>query len=100
MVVYWKDSPNDFAVELIESLWFEGTFHIDSYGGDHEEWKAECDALIDEVNATEVRPVIHAHWRLVSLNLWDCTNCHYVVDRWDRKTPYCPDCGAKMDALK
>lgn len=52
---------------------------------------------IEKVQTEDVAPVVHAHWRLVSLNLWDCTNCHYVVDRWDRKTQYCPDCGAKMD---
>lgn len=45
----------------------------------------------------EIAPVIHAHWRLVALNTWDCTNCHYVVERRSRKTIYCPDCGAKMD---
>lgn len=50
-----------------------------------------------DIKPADVAPVVHAHWRLVSLNLWDCTNCHYVVDRWDRKTQYCPDCGAKMD---
>ena len=55
---------------------------------------------VDDIEPADVAPVVHAHWRLVSLNLWDCTNCHYVVDRWDRKTLYCPDCGARMDGEK
>ena len=52
---------------------------------------------IDRTPTADVQPVIHAHWRLVSLNLWDCTNCHYVVDYVNKKFNYCPECGAKMD---
>ena len=53
--------------------------------------------MIRRTPTADVAPVVHAHWRLVSLNLWDCTNCHYVVDYVNKKSNYCPDCGAKMD---
>lgn len=26
---------------------------------------------------------------------WECSNCHYKVERWNN-TLYCPTCGAKM----
>ena len=26
---------------------------------------------------------------------WECSNCHYKVERWNN-TLYCPSCGAKM----
>ncbi len=27
---------------------------------------------------------------------WECSNCHYKVERWNN-TLYCPVCGAKMN---
>lgn len=98
MTVYWKDNPSGFAIEVIEALWTEGTFHIDEYGGDHEEWKAECDALIDEVNATEVRPDTHAHWIKSETEPYACSNCNRR-ELWMNAVTYeyCPHCGARMD---
>lgn len=105
----WKDSPNEFAIDVIEALWTEGTFHIEEYGGDFDEWRAECDELITEVNATEVKPVKHAHWIRGGADKWNegimnvmhCSNCKALFRYQGRKqnVNYCYKCGAKMDLL-
>lgn len=43
------------------------------------------------------RPVVHVHWREDShgYNV-RCTACGYRTD-FDRMSPFCPQCGAKMD---
>lgn len=102
----WKDNPNEFAIEVIQSLWQEGEFHIDAFGGDYEEWQAECDALIAEVNATEVKPVTHAYWIIGGtnqsdrklLNIMHCSNCKAYFKYHGKKdhVRYCYSCGAKM----
>lgn len=100
----WKDNPNEFAIEVIQSLWKEGEYQIDAFGGDYDEWQAECDELIAEVKATEVAPVVHAHWIADSKDCkYTCSHCGDVwkgdfdLDPYDDHFYYCPCCGAKMD---
>ena len=56
--------------------------------------------------ATEVKPVVHAHWEIYRLNSWDgnhdhdyvgtrCTHC--MEDCKNVESKYCPYCGAIMD---
>ena len=59
-------------------------------------------------DTVEDAPVVHAHW-IKKIHEWDlgdppydytdftCSNCKIRVEN---KTPFCPDCGAKMDEKK
>lgn len=58
-------------------------------------------------------PVVHGRWVAIDEDCealdgeteskrWGCTNCHEIVEYDDythiqRLSPYCPNCGAKMD---
>lgn len=107
----WKDNPNEFAIDVIEHLRIEGNFQIDEHGGDYEEWQTECDALIDEVNATEVKPVVNAFWFWTGDSKQrkelQCSSCGRFVKNHENLEyleftetfRYCPRCGAKMDAI-
>lgn len=50
-------------------------------------------AIID--NAPTVDLVKHGKWNGGLAN-WNCSACNYGVNAWNN-TPYCPNCGAKMD---
>lgn len=60
--------------------------------------------IVDEVQAADVAPVVHAHW----IDKWKCSACgeiSYEEAKSDETDPncyyvlsdYCPNCGAKMD---
>lgn len=60
----------------------------------------EVDAgLIDEIPAADVAPVVHGVWVCVNktdpISGYRCSKCRRRVG-FDL-TPYCPNCGAKMD---
>ena len=71
------------------------------------DWK--FDEMIEELPAADVAPVMHGRW----ISLTDCSNagvycsiCHKKVYKEDYawcnrknkvRSPYCPNCGAKMD---
>lgn len=41
-------------------------------------------------------PVRHGRW--VFMGLWEeCSGCGYAISVDDKRTNYCPNCGAKMD---
>lgn len=58
------------------------------------------------IPAADVAPAVHGRWdRTNRLGEFDrysahCSNCGYEVSAcgwsWEWKTPYCPNCGAKM----
>ena len=68
----------------------------------------EIEAVISGLPAADVAPVRHGRWeKAVESKLdthtgeyweeeyYNCLKCDYASDR---KSPYCPNCGAKMDA--
>ena len=82
-----------------------------------EAFSAHCKAILDKVNvapsfgcvevrevAADVAPVVHAKW---SKHCWEehnyhCSNCNNLASKGaygynNDLTPYCPNCGAKMD---
>lgn len=48
------------------------------------------------VPAADVEPVRHGRWNVYNAKdcLYTCSECHCLPKD---KTPYCPNCGAKMD---
>lgn len=64
--------------------------------------------MVNELHKADVAPVRHGRWeKAVESKLdthtgeyweeeyYNCLKCDYASDR---KSPYCPNCGAKMDA--
>ena len=55
-------------------------------------------AFIDDLLCGNVRPVTHAHWKPgVEPPFLVCSHCEKRTCTPQSKTPYCPECGAKMD---
>lgn len=53
--------------------------------------------MINVIDSDDVAPAVHGHWknvkRVLNTEWGECSNC----DRRNDITPYCPQCGAKMD---
>ena len=43
----------------------------------------------------DVVEVKRGKWIDLDITEWQCSKCHYRVERWNN-TPYCPNCGADM----
>ena len=57
-------------------------------------------ALIDTIPATDVAEVRHGRW--INTNkeveqMCKCSECGYPISHLWSRTPYCPNCGARMD---
>lgn len=84
-----------------------------------EHLKIHCDGCGEalhcafEAPTVDAVPVVHGRWVAIDEDCealdgeteskrWGCTNCHEIVEYDDythiqRLSPYCPNCGAKMD---
>lgn len=83
---------SDIPFYIIET---EERCHNDKWTETHEiAYKAE----IDQIPAADVAPVKHGQWVFYHYELYgcyyECSNCKYESNK---KTNYCPNCGAKMD---
>lgn len=65
----------------------------------HIEYAYAAEQLLDEIPAADVAPVVHGVWACVNkidpISGYRCSKCRRIVG-FDL-TPYCPNCGAKMD---
>lgn len=65
----------------------------------HIEYAYAAEQLLDEIPAADVVPVVHGVWGRVNkidpISGYRCSKCRRIVG-FDL-TPYCPNCGAKMD---
>lgn len=52
---------------------------------------------IDNMEAADVAEVRHGRWIENDL-MYKCSECRFV--RWPNPSPYCPNCGAKMDEVE
>ena len=61
----------------------------------HPELLSRDDALccIDSIAAANVTEVKHGKWNKTTSD-YECSNCEYPMDYI---TPFCPNCGARMD---
>ena len=66
-----------------------------------EAWMAEgMEAFLSDLNhfpTADVAPVVHGEWVPDDYGYHHCTNCTWEHDEREYITPYCPNCGAKMD---
>lgn len=67
---------------------------------------AEIRAVINAQPTVDAEPVKHGQWELVSQGVWGgyfvCTRCNHrallsVEDGTEELSPFCPNCGARMD---
>ena len=65
----------------------------------HIEYAYAAEQLLDEIPAADVSPVVHGVWvrvhKIDPISGYRCSKCRRIVG-FDL-TPYCPNCGAKMD---
>lgn len=63
----------------------------------------EADVVISDIKgmkAADVAPVVHGRWieHIDDYENWcECSVCHGSSDSPLDTTPYCPNCGARMD---
>jgi hypothetical protein len=60
-------------------------------------------AIINHLPTIEAKPVVHAHWKNWGCEGTVCSNCYgrvlYECDEHEKKSKYCPHCGAQMDEV-
>lgn len=65
----------------------------------HIEYAYAAEQLLDEIPAADATPVVHGRWvcvhKIDPISGYRCSKCRRIVG-FDL-TPYCPNCGAKMD---
>ena len=96
--------------EGVGTEWFEGCKYKWSLDGREIEATSEIH-ILQQKNldlATKIlrlqeqiskEKVKHGYWIDLNIAEWQCSECNYRVERWNN-TPYCPDCGTKMDGGK
>lgn len=52
--------------------------------------------MIEGLPAADVEPVRHGRW-ISDAGFYCCSRCEYEWEDSGYKTPFCPECGAKMD---
>lgn len=61
---------------------------------------ADIEALVNDIPAANVRPVVHEKWEIVTgsngKEYMVCTNCR-VTQNLTALFTFCPNCGAQMD---
>lgn len=62
----------------------------------------EIEAILDEIQAADVAPVVHASWefkrKVYEADECVCSKCgQLLTTRTGERMKYCPNCGAKMD---
>ena len=71
--------------------------HVEKGLQSHEELLA----YIEEAPTIEAKPIVHAHWEKWGCEGTVCSNCYgrvlYECDEQEKKSKYCPHCGATMD---
>lgn len=72
--------------------------HYCEYDLDNYHWfRAVDEDEIAEMPTIDAVPVVHGYWKPMKAYKTECV-CSECGELWpDWKSPYCPDCGAKMD---
>lgn len=58
---------------------------------------AKALSLLGKESVADVAPVVHARWIEDDYAYARCDHCGYEMDYPEYKTPYCPQCGARME---
>lgn len=51
---------------------------------------------LKNIPAADAVLVVHGYWKHFSRSD-DCSECGYSTGKYESPSPYCPNCGAKMD---
>lgn len=63
----------------------------------HDEQCNRAISYIESATGADVVPVVHGRWEEYLIpNILCCSNCDWGIDPLC-KSPYCPNCGAKMN---
>ena len=63
----------------------------------HDEQCNYAICMIEDAPVADVAPVVHGRWEEYLIpNILCCSNCDWGIDPLC-KSPYCPNCGVKMD---
>ena len=82
------------VLNLIDDLEFGNAIASD-YDKVHEFQKL-YDA-VESIPPADVAPVVHARWIEDEYAYATCSHCGYEMEHPEEKTPYCPQCGARME---
>lgn len=87
-------------VRLIDADALDMFERLNSYYGDA--WR-DAQKEIDEAPTVDAKPVRHGRWIQDEFGTW-CSVCGLYAyrDKFDQpwESPYCPNCGAKMDGAE
>ena len=82
----------------------EDLFHKTDPNGEEQVGFLKCHRIVRTLPAADVAPAVHGEWIINPKREYDyiCSVCggDAPEDRWRNNailTPYCPNCGAKMD---
>lgn len=56
-----------------------------------------ADKRLANMPAADVEEVVHARWIEDEYAYATCSHCGYEMEHPEEKTPYCPQCGARME---
>lgn len=59
--------------------------------------KMVASQFITAAPTLDVAPVVHGEWIADEYFYYRCSNCGFEQDAPEYVSPYCPQCGAKMD---
>ena len=65
-------------------------------GPNAERLKKFCIDTVNSISAADVAPVVHGNWVYGEFDIPHCSECGKEV-KPNGISPYCPNCGAKMD---
>ena len=57
----------------------------------------DYDDYLREIPPADVEEVVHARWIEDEYAYATCSHCGYEAEYPEEKTPYCPQCGARME---
>lgn len=57
----------------------------------------DFESIVKNQPTADVQEVRHGEWLEDDYGYCHCSNCRYEHDSPECITPYCPECGAKMD---
>ena len=64
-------------------------------------WQWYAIKTLEAIPTIEAKSVVHAHWKNWGCEGTVCSNCYgrvlYECDEQEKKSKYCPHCGAQMD---
>jgi len=84
------DGVSEILTRVIEEQ--KKSHHVDEVIG-----LMEARTEVNNAPTLDVKPVVHAHLIEDEFGFQSCCKCGYAWDGLEYATPYCPNCGAKMD---